>query len=142
MVVWVIVSIGLLWASFRIKDVIDEQDFVPEYGKPANFNLLGTINGIGASFYGSFRVDDVSEVKYIFICFIGMPVIPISCRRVKEWGSSGVMPIYKTTYKIYSKERWSVLEILQVYLRYWGGASSIASVLFYLYDLASNTYLY
>lgn len=141
MVIWVIISIMLLGGSFLIKRALDKQSFIPEYGKRANFNLLGTFIGLGFSFYGSFRKDGESEVSYIFLCFYWMPIIPIGCRRVSECGTSGIMPVISTTYKIYSKERWELLEILQIYLCYWGGLSSVLSILVLLLSIASTPYV-
>ena len=62
----------LFGGSFLIKRALDKQSFIPEYGKRANFNLLGTFIGLGSFFfYGSFRKDGESEVSYIFCVFIG-----------------------------------------------------------------------
>ena len=132
MVAWVIISIILFGISLLIKKFLRKQSFIPEYRRLTDLNLLGTINGIGSTFYGKFRDDGVSNVKYIFICFIWLPVIPIACRRVSFSGFSDKIYKCTTTYKIYSKEKWSFLEILQIFLCYWGGTSSVFSILFFV----------
>ncbi len=60
--IWVKVS-GLIYgASMLLKKYLNKHSFTPEYGKPTDFNLLGTFGGIGSDFYGSFRDDGNSEV--------------------------------------------------------------------------------
>jgi hypothetical protein len=140
MVAWVIISMVLLGMSIVIKSYLNSRSYNCAYGEPAGINLLGSINGIGSSFYGSSRGDGETEVRYIFICFIGMPILPIGCRRVSESGSSGMTPVFTESYKIYGRERWNLLEILQIYFLYWGGLSSIISVLALIISIASAPY--
>lgn len=140
MVTWVIVSLVMFGVSILIKKKLNSCAFIPKYDKPTEFNLLGTFNGLGSSFYGGFRSDGDSEVKYIFLCFLRMPIFPIACRRVEELGSSVTATGSSTEYRIYSKEGWKLWEILQIYLYWWGGVSLGISLLFLIISVASTPY--
>lgn len=126
---WVIVSSIFFGVSILLKKYLNKQKFTPEYGKPTDFNLLGTFCGMGSDFYGGFRNDGNSEVKYIFLCLFSLPIMPIACRRVTEGDFSWKVTSFSTKYKIYGKEKWSLIEIFQIYLNIWGGASLLFSIL-------------
>lgn len=119
---WVVIVISIIYGvSLLIKIILNKQKFTPEYGKPTDSDYLGTIMGVGTCFYGSFRNDGNSEVKYIFLCLFFLPILPIACRRVTEGNISWKTHSFSTEYTIYGKEKWNLLEIIQIYLNVWVG---------------------
>ena len=83
---------------------------------------LSTINAIGFNLYGNYRFDIIngSSVKYMFFCVL-LPLFPVGCYRAVEgeWkrlGRQGAAQVSKTKYSIYGTEKWSLVEVLIIYL--------------------------
>jgi hypothetical protein len=99
---------------------------------PANFekpDSLSTINYIGTSLFGSFRVAGWSGVSYVFLTLF-LPIIPIGCYRVRKGMTTSVSrKKQETAYTIFGSEESSGLEILYIYLRYYSIAAFVGGVL-------------
>ena len=90
-------------------------------GKDTNPSI-SSINNIGLSFFGDYRMDiaNGSTVKYLFFC-IFIPLIPVGCYRAlrgmsENLGRQGAGSVNRTQYTIYGTEKWNFVEVLIIYL--------------------------
>lgn len=115
------------WSLFASGILISRESQKSDY--PDRFSVKGefddepslwTLNGIGTRFVG---VSGNPFVKYQFFCFFYLPICPIGCYAAKSEGES---------YSWYGYAKWSILEVVGIYMKWWGG---LLGVLFTLYSL-------
>lgn len=116
----IITSLAILifHISFILDDYLTNKDFYvrPIDGKAPDKNELGTWNFAGITLKGNFRYVGKTYVSYeFFYCIV--PIIPLACYRVTNNGSYDTGYKETTTfYQILGSEKWSGLELLQIYL--------------------------
>lgn len=127
-------AIGLrkIYTTILVDSVENFDKWTPRYdGK--EILPLWSGNGIGLTLYGDcMRYDPQtqSEVKYVFLIFFYLPILPLGCYRVQETGYASQS--YKrscTSYKIFGSERWRILEVICIYLRFLTGILLVIAVI-------------
>lgn len=87
---------------------ITKEDELPE---------LVTINGFGSRMV---KTLGDSDVRYMFMCFFFVPVLPVGCYVAEKEGSN--------EYKISGIAEWNGLEILSIYCLWWGAIAFLFSI--------------
>ena len=108
--------------------------------QPANKDVpsdLKTTNYIGFMLLGEFRDFYDTCVKYYFFSFF-IPIFPIACYRVKVGATENKYKETKTIYHFYGSDKMNILEILDIYLWFfgtlaWGGV--ILTIIILLVDM-------
>lgn len=118
-----LVFIAIIMLYHRVLNV-SNKNIPPSYnGEKITIGLCSYM-GIGSTIIGWFRSDGISDVGYIFITFLLVPVVPVQCVRkiereteVKSYQAiSGTIKEHKTGYKILGSEIWKVSEVAMIYL--------------------------
>ena len=136
--VWLFyISCLSIYIKFFISPYVENRDF---YVKPICTNvqkpeILGTGNGIGFMFCGSYRRIWDTYVTYYCFC-IYAPILPICCYRVTSGKTKYELGRgYSTGYKILCSEDSDFLAIIDLYLIGIAGFSFAACLLILLFYL-------
>lgn len=103
----------------------DNTDRITLKGEFDDEPSLWTLNGTGTRFIG---VSGNPSIKYLFICFINLPIFPLGCYAAKSEGDG---------YAWYGYAKWRILEVAGIYLKWWGG---ILGGMFTIYSIAGLFY--
>lgn len=121
------------WATFgagiylsRTVQRIDQSDRITLKGEFDDEPNLWTLNGIGTRFVG---VSGNPYVKYQFFCFFYIPLCPIGCYAAKTDGEN---------YMWYGYAKWSILEVIGIYMKWWGGLMGIMFTIYSFFGLFSE----
>lgn len=155
----VILLVGLLTLLISVLKslVLDKnlrgKQYPVTFDRPLDENIgLYKIQGFGFSFYGKFRIYQNSYATYRFFSFLCFPIIPINCLRVVVSKASipgledvidaayviGGNFVYSESgaeYDIYSYEKWKILEVLSIYIGWYGYPISFACILLGVWNL-------
>jgi len=126
------------YIKFRDKDHIKIRNKAIYNGKKTLFPL-STINTVGFNLYGNYRFDIMtgSSAKYMFFC-IFLPLFPVGCYRAAEGafkylGRQGAAQVSEAKYRIYGTEKWSFIEVLNIYL-YIAAIVLVFFIIYYSWD--------
>lgn len=87
---------------------------------------ISTVNGVGVKGFGHFRQNGDTYVTYQFISILYFPIIPIGAYRIKDFDDD--------RYAVYGSVQSFLLEILSIYISWYGILFLIVSVFLFLTD--------
>lgn len=114
--------------GYYVKPLDNKTPFV---GSDNKNNKMGTYNNFGTLFIGDFRQVASTHVSYFFVSFF-LPIFPIGCYRVTKGATTGTSRRQTTQYKIHGSEKWKFLEVLGIYLIYYGGMTLLVGLVWLL----------
>lgn len=112
-IIGAIMLIGGIWQ----KSVLDTRPFNIAQQNGDKPSTLFSFLGIGQRMFGAFKYREIegTHVSYTFFCFI-LPLFPTGCYRVRLLSEG----IRTQEWTIYGSERINSLEILNIYLQFYG----------------------
>ena len=101
---------------------------------------LGTFNGIGFTLMRGGRHDfgTNSQAWYLFFVILFIPIFPVGCCRATQVDSSGK----GNSYRIYGYEKWSIWEVLSIYINSYIYIVGVALLLMLIFFIISFFVVY
>lgn len=120
---WSVFGAGLSLSHIAQRN--DQKGRITLFNKQNDDQTLTTIDGIGIRI---FDIPGNPHLKYMFFCILYLPICPIDCYSVQAEGKK---------YRCYGYAKWNILEIIGIYMKWWGG---LMGIMFTLYSITGFLY--